>query len=419
VAVDADSPDRKLVDEETCVTNSPEPDQFFNPLTAEHLAAPDELMHASRIGCPVGKVSDTLYTVNTDAGVRQVFDDTRHFSNRGNFSVGPEDVQWPFIVATQADPPMHTALRARLLKDFAPARLRKLTPQVESIVTERLSALPRSGCVDLYADYAHFIPARILYALIGIPEQAWSDVQEWSDVIVATVPEPTHELPEFASLTAYLGQLVEDRRARPDSRQDDVFDNLCFAGPGEADMSAPEVVTHILQLVVAATDTTRALVANCLYRLLENRNYWKAVLADRSLLPNAVEESLRMDSPAQFMVRSVIEDVTIDCCPIPASKKVYLNIQSANHDERRWGEDSRTYRLDRPNTAAHLAFGRGIHTCIGAPLARIEARVAVGALLDGYPGMTLAPGTQWVKCPGALTRRVQSVPVLLTGEETK
>jgi cytochrome P450 len=119
------------------------------------------------------------------------------------------------------------------------------------------------------------------------------------------------------------------------------------------------------------------------------------------------------------MVRSVVEDVTIASCPISASHKTYLNIQSANHDEERWGEDSRQYRLDRPNASAHLAFGRGIHTCIGAPLARIEARVAIGALLDRFPEMTLAPGATWVKCSAPLVRRIESVPVLLTGEGTR
>src|SRR4029453_146619 len=127
------------------------------------------------------------------------------------------------------------------------------------------------------------------------------------------------------------------------------------------------------------------LICNVFYRLLDSRKLWEAGLADRSLLPNAIEESLRMDSPAQFMVRSVVEDVAIDSSPVPAGKKVYLNIQSPNHDEKWWGDDSRTYRIDRPNASSHLAFGRGIHTCIGAPVARIEARIAIGALLDRYP----------------------------------
>jgi cytochrome P450 len=183
-------------------------------------------------------------------------------------------------------------------------------------------------------------------------------------------------------------------------------------------MDAREVMTHILQLVVAATDTTRALITNCLYRLLEHRDHWEAVLADRSLLPNAIEESLRLDSPAQFMVRSVIDDVIVGPCPISPGHKLYVNIQSANHDEARWGEDSRTYRLDRSNGSAHLAFGRGIHACIGAPLARIEARLAIAALLDRYPDMALAPDAQWTKVPAPLTRRVADVPVLLTGKET-
>jgi cytochrome P450 len=213
--------------------------------------------------------------------------------------------------------------------------------------------------------------------------------------------------------------LVEDRRASPNDRHEDVLDNLCFAAPDEQDMPALEVVSHILQLVVAATDTTRALIANCLYRMLEQRDQWEAVAADRSLLPNAIEESLRMDSPGQFMVRSVVDDITIRSCPIASGNKVYVSIQSANHDEERWGEDSLTYRVDRPNDSGHLAFGRGIHACIGAPLARIEARAAVAALLDAYPDMALAPDTVWVKCGGALIRRVQAVPVLLTGAHNR
>ncbi|WP_338889218.1 cytochrome P450 [Rhodococcus sovatensis] len=333
--------------------------------------------------------------------------------------MGADDVQLPFAMITTADPPIHTALRARLLKDMAPPRLRKMRSQVEAIVEECIAALPESGSIDLYDSFVQYVPTRVLYAVIGIPEPRWNEVEKWADVIVATLPEPAHELPEFGALTSYLAQLIDDRRARPHERHDDVLDNLCFAAPNEREMSTPELIAHLLQLLGAATDTTRALIVNCLFRLLNHREQWESVLDDRSKLTNAIEESLRFDSPAQFMVRTVVQSVSVGSCPIEPDKKVYLNIQSANHDEERWGEDSMTYRADRPNASGHLAFGRGIHACIGAPLARIEAWVAVNALLDKYPNMTLEPDAKWIKCDGALVRRPQMLPVLLTKAGTR
>ncbi|MEE6169686.1 MULTISPECIES: cytochrome P450 [unclassified Mycolicibacterium] len=142
-------------------------------------------------------------------------------------------------------------------------------------------------------------------------------------------------------------------------------------------------------------------------------------MADRSLLLGAIEESLRLDSPAQFMVRSVVQDVTIGHCPIAPGKKVYLNIQSANHDESRWGNDSLDFRMDRPDSLAHLAFGRGIHTCIGAPLARIEAKMSISALMDRFPHMRLVPGAKWVDAGAAITKKVKSVPVELNPHTVK
>lgn len=196
---------------------------------------------------------------------------------------------------------------------------------------------------------------------------------------------------EFAGLTGLIGELAHQRLIDADNRHEDVLDNLCFAEAAEAEMNLMEVVFHIVQLVLAGTDTTRALITNCVFRLLEQREQWEAVVADRSLLSTAVEESLRHDSPAQFMVRSVIDDVAVGGCRMEAGKKVYLSIQSANHDETAWGSDAHKYRADRPHATGHLAFGRGIHACIGAPSARIEAISAISALMHRFPNAVLAP----------------------------
>jgi cytochrome P450 len=380
------------------VTTNGKAGKYFDPFDSGGTTDPDELLRASRNGCPVHQVNDTLYAVYTDRDVRQVFDDNTHFSNRGNFRLTPEDIDFPVMPVTNADPPQHTALRARLLKDLSPRRLRSMKPVVEDIVTKSVARLPQSGRVELYNDYIRFIPAAVVYALIGIPEDQWAQVQEWSDAIVAVVPEPVEAMPEFAGLTGLVGELARRRLIDADNRQEDVLDNLCFAEAAEAEMNL-----------------TRALITNCVFRLLEQHEQWEAVVADRSLLSNAVEESLRHDSPAQFMVRSVTDGVAVGGCRMEAGKKVYLSIQSANHDEKAWGSDGQKYRADRPDATGHLAFGRGIHACIGAPLARIEAISAISALIDRFPNAVLAPDARWERTPSAVTRRIASLPVLLGG----
>ncbi|WP_228000481.1 cytochrome P450 [Nocardia australiensis] len=390
------------------------PGEIFTPHNATHRNSPDTYLQNARAQCPVSRASDVLYVVSRDEDVRRIFTDQQHFSSRGNFTLGEQDLEVPVPLITMTDPPVHTGLRKRLLKNFAPARLRKLEPEIAKVVADAVGELEtQSGTVDLYDRYIKSIPTRVLYAFIGIPREMWDTVQEWADIINESLLSAPEETTEYARLTQYIGELVEERRSMPDNRHTDVLDNFCFADEGEREMSSFEVVMHIWQLLGAGTDTTRALMSNCVFRLLESHDQWDQIVADRSRLTNAIEESLRLDSPGTYMTRSVLSDVEIGGCPVQAGSKVYLSLQSANHDEKVWGDDSLEFNSSRAGAAAHVAFGNGIHACLGAPLVRIEARIAISALMDRFPNLYLAPGITWRNIDSYLFRRAEDIAVVL------
>lgn len=399
--------------EEARMSSSTDLTPVFDPLNSDHFPDPAPHLQASRERCPVSTPRDGLHVLALDSDIRDVLADTTDYSNKGNFSIDKEDVPLPFATITNADAPVHTELRNRLRKNFAPGHLRSLRPWVEGIVDSAIASLPPRGEIDLYERFVRVIPASVMHTFIGIPRESWFEAQEWGDVVVETVPAPLHDLPEFGQLLAFLGNLVAERRSRQGDRVEDVLDNLCFAGPNEREMSDAEIVTHIFQLVVAGTDTTRSLIANCVWRLLEEPSRWKAVVTDRALLPNAIEESLRVDSPAQFLVRTSKYDGSIRGCPVHTGDKVYLSLQSANLDEAAWGPDADQFDPGREDANGHVAFGRGVHACLGAPLARIEAIAAISALMDKYPAMALSPRANWSNTGGSITRRPREVLVTL------
>ncbi|KAA9157764.1 cytochrome P450 [Amycolatopsis acidicola] len=382
----------------------------FNPLDAAHLDDPDGPLAAARGRCPISFPRPGLACVVTEEGVQHVLGNPGIYSNRGNFAIDGE-LELPAQLITMIDPPEHTRLRGRLLRWFAPARLRALRPEVERIVANALSRLPAAGEVDLYESYVRVIPASVVFAFMGLPEHLWQDLENWTEVIAGTMPEPLIDLPEMAKMIATLTELLERRRAEPPAQRD-VIDGLLHPQDGELELTDVEAVTHLMQLVLAATDTTRSLILNTLHSLLAT-NQWQALAQERSKVPKAVEESLRHDTPLQFVLRTTNREDSLGGTVIPAETKVLVSLQSANRDEQAWGADAGQFRLDRQAVSAHLAFGRGIHTCIGAPLARMESVLAIEAMLDSYPTLRLADSYRWEKVRAPMMRRPTNLRVVL------
>jgi cytochrome P450 len=384
----------------------------FNPLIAEHIDDPDGPLAAARAQCPVSFPRPNLASVVTDEDVRHVLGHPEIYSNRGNFVIDgePPDLIAEGVITTM-DPPEHTQLRRRLLRWFAPARLRALQPEVERIVGKALAGLPAAGEVDLYESYVRAIPTSVVFAFIGLPERLWRDLEQWAEVVAATVPEPLDDLPEMGKIFATLNEVVQGRRAEAPTMRD-VIDGLLYPRDGEPTLSDVDVIRHLMQLVVAATDTTRSMIVNTIHSLLTT-NQWHALVQERSKVPSAVEESLRFDTPLQFVLRTTNRDDSLGGTVIPAGTRVLVSLQSANRDERTWGPDAGEFRLERKGASAHLAFGRGIHTCIGAPLARLESTLAIDALLGSYPEMRLADSYRWEKERAPMMRRPTNLRVVL------
>ena len=311
-----------------------------------------------------------------------------------------------------ADPPDHTRLRRPVQKAFTPrrvAQLRTRTAQIAAGLADRLAAA--DGVIDLLTAYARPLPVTVLCELLGVPEadRAW---------IAATVLryDAAGEMPRVEDdLAAYFAGLIAARRAEPG---DDLLSALITVSDqagGAADrLTVTELVSTAFLLVMAGFDTTVNLIASGVLALLTHPGEMARLRSDRSLLPAAVEELLRFTSPVNHANdRFTTEEVSIGGVAVPAGEWVIIALPSANRDPARFPGPERL-DLDR-DTSGHIAFGHGIHYCLGAPLARMEAEIALGTLLDRFPGMSLAARPEELRWRSvSLINGLESLPVLLS-----
>ena len=298
------------------------------------------------------------------------------------------------------DPPRHSKLRALISKAFTPRVVANLEPRIREMSRQLLDQAIERGEMDLAVEFSVPLPMQVIAELLGVPAAEWPRYKRWSDVIlrlantVSKDEEAARPVAEYAAVTAemrvFLPELIAQRRA---ARQDDLLTRLVEAEVDGERLSEGEILGFVQLLLVAGQETTANLLNNAVLCFIENPDQLARLRAAPELLPSAIEEVLRYRSPVQWMPRATRREVAMNGQTIPAGKLVMPLIGSANRDPKQFNEPGRFDITRDPNP--HIAFGHGIHSCLGAPLARLEARIALTEFLARVDRFELASEEPW------------------------
>lgn len=314
------------------------------------------------------------------------------------------------------DPPEHSRLRRVVSREFTPRRIAALRPRIEHVTTELLDAIAPAGKADLIEEFAAPLPVTIIMELLGVPEADRARFRAWTEVASGVKEGDLEQLPQVhAEVRAYLRDLVKHKRAqREEIAATDLIGALAVAG-GDDRLSDPELVSLSFLLLVAGYTTTIDMIGNGTLALLRNPGQLDLLRREPELVPAAVEEFLRFDGPTMnATLRFAKPGLVIGGVQIPAGDLVQLSLASADHDRAQF---ERADELDiRRTDRAHLAFGHGIHFCIGAPLARLEGEIAFRSLLERCPDLALAKTTALTWRLSLMVRGLRNLPVTFTPE---
>lgn len=283
------------------------------------------------------------------------------------------------------DPPDHHRLRSLVQSGFTPKRIEKLRGRIEEIAREQAKLMSNKGTVDFINAYAFPIPIRVICELLGIPSEDQLDFQRWSNALVDINDDSEYDKVNLEFMD-YLENLTEQKRVSPG---EDLMSYLIQAEEGGERLTVSELYGVIMLLIVAGHETTVNLIANGLLALLTHPEQLALLKADPSLVSQAIEELLRFNGPVEFSTdRWAKESFTFMGQQVEKGDHVIVSLASADHDPEVFANPS-TLDITREKSP-HLAFGKGLHYCLGAPLARIEGEIAIRVLLEEYPDITLA-----------------------------
>jgi cytochrome P450 len=310
------------------------------------------------------------------------------------------------------DPPDHERLRRLVSKAFTPRLIERMRPRVQDIADTLLDAVEDNGGMDLIDDYAFPLPITVIAELLGVPVEDRNRFREWSNAAVSgdTTQEYVEKilLPHMQAFIDYLRALFEEKRENP---KDDLISALVLAEEAGDKLSEDELLAMVFLLLVAGHETTVNLIGNGTLALLQNPDQLQKLKDDPSLIKPAIEELLRYDGPVETSTeRFAREDVAIGDTVIPKGEMVMVVIAAADHDPERFPEPN-TLDIARADNK-HLAFGKGIHHCLGAPLARMEGQIALGTLLRRMPDLRLKGSPESLTWrPGMVLRGLKGLPV--------
>jgi len=299
----------------------------------------------------------------------------------------PEEmIQARNLIST--DPPQHEAMRKIVSRGFTPRRIASYAERVRDVVDACMGTLRRGGAFDLVADLAIPVPTVIIAEMLGVEPERHADFKRWSDLVISQSTgsgrgrsfAETGYVEMIREFSHYLLSIIEARRRNPG---DDLVTTLIVAQEEGGTLTPMEVVIFSLLLLVAGNETTTNLIGNAVNVLLDHPDQLGLVCNNRALLPNVIEEIVRYEGPIQFFFRRTCEEVTLAGTKLPANAIIMPLLGSANRDEAQFANPD-VFDITR-DASGHLGFGLGAHYCLGAALARLEARIAIEALLDELP----------------------------------
>jgi cytochrome P450 len=368
----------------------------YNPFDPAQVDDDEEVLTQLRRETRVAAVLPGVYYVTRYDDVAEISRDAKRFPQAPFRPLEEETRSADELQLGESNPPGHTKVRKILASVLSPPRIRALEPLVDRVCADLVDAFKTKGSADLVGELGRPLPAQVIGELTGVPPEDRHFLHEYSDLVVNAVQEQDPELQQAAidrvgEFDVHFLEVIRARRNAVDKPDDAMTALIEYRDDDGTQLSDEKVLLHLTKdLVTGGIDTTTHLVGNLFYDILSTPGTYERLRDDRSLVPTAVEECLRHRPVVNVLFRRPAEDQVVGDVTIPAGSTVALGYASANRDETVFEHPER-YDIDRGDVR-HLGFGWGVHLCVGAPLARLEAAHVLDAVLDRIPSMRLAPG---------------------------